>query len=543
MHTPKPPAPSQPPLPPDQQALPAHPLPPVDDLPPVPMASAPPGQQSGQPVQAPAVRSARKTVVQAAVDAFAAIKANMPSPAAPPVPMAPHDPVGFGQEYLRNGFDADVAERAANTGIGTGFAAMDQIQPFHGGFTVPGALPSIGKSGFCIQWADQLAFMYGQPSLYFALEQTKLDCYSRSLARFFFYTHMDEALQRARGLCLPAKYAYYHHDELSKYPTPSAAQIQSGYAARAYPKEMAHQADRYMRTVGNKACVLQCDFGVTVEDIRYVVETYISEFNVKPVVFVDYLQILAPSPQNGRIPDSKTALDHICRGLKELYLDLGVKVVCISSFNRQNYLTPTDMEAFSGTAGIEYTADQMLAMQLSAVTMKGFYNVIDKNGREGRETSLAFKRKLLKAAKAMDPRRVQLVCLKNRFGISSYECDFLYFPVNDCFRSITDKANELFPMTIDEETGGFEDVPPLPGSGGNATFEDPGDGDDDDGSPGGNGGSGDAGGSPAGEAADGTVLTDQERADLEAMSALAGIPAGGNAAEAPADYDCGQKDY
>ena len=38
--------------------------------------------------------------------------------------------------------------------------------------------------------------------------------------------------------------------------------------------------------------------------------------------------------------------------------------------------------------------------------------------------------------KAANPRRVELVCLKNRFGISSYTCNFEYFPQFDLFRPI-----------------------------------------------------------------------------------------------------------
>lgn len=42
----------------------------------------------------------------------------------------------------------------------------------------------------------------------------------------------------------------------------------------------------------------------------------------------------------------------------------------------------------------------------------------------------------IKEAKAANPRRVELVCLKNRFGVSSYTCNFEYFPQFDLFRPV-----------------------------------------------------------------------------------------------------------
>jgi hypothetical protein len=47
---------------------------------------------------------------------------------------------------------------------------------------------------------------------------------------------------------------------------------------------------------------------------------------------------------------------------------------------------------------------------------------------------IAQKRALIATAKAESPRKVELVCLKNRYGIASYRCGFYYYPQFDLFR-------------------------------------------------------------------------------------------------------------
>ena len=47
------------------------------------------------------------------------------------------------------------------------------------------------------------------------------------------------------------------------------------------------------------------------------------------------------------------------------------------------------------------------------------------------------KRELVKKAKAETPRKIELVCLKNRYGIANYSCGFDYYPANDLFTDDT----------------------------------------------------------------------------------------------------------
>jgi hypothetical protein len=53
---------------------------------------------------------------------------------------------------------------------------------------------------------------------------------------------------------------------------------------------------------------------------------------------------------------------------------------------------------------------------------------------------------MVKEAKAARPRKVELVCLKNRYGVPSYSCFFDYYPAYDFFGPCTDFDFEEEPM-------------------------------------------------------------------------------------------------
>ena len=50
-----------------------------------------------------------------------------------------------------------------------------------------------------------------------------------------------------------------------------------------------------------------------------------------------------------------------------------------------------------------------------------------------KEAKLKAKRDAVKEAKVANPRDIELVCLKNRYGVSSYSCSFKYYARYDYF--------------------------------------------------------------------------------------------------------------
>ena len=145
------------------------------------------------------------------------------------------------------------------------------------------------------------------------------------------------------------------------------------------------------------------------------------KYDVKPVVIVDYLQIIPPT---NPYQSDKEKVDHIVRGLKKLQSDYNIVVIVVSSINRSNYLMPIDFESFKESGGIEYTADVVWGLQLQCLNDEIF----------SKKESIKDKREKVKNAKAANPRKIELVCLKNRYGISNYSCGFNYNPCYDLFK-------------------------------------------------------------------------------------------------------------
>lgn len=157
------------------------------------------------------------------------------------------------------------------------------------------------------------------------------------------------------------------------------------------------------------------------EYVKQYVEKYIEATGEKPVVFVDYLQVL--QTQNQKL-SKQERMDSIVTALKVLQKENDLVIVVISSLNRQNYLSPVDFESFKESGGIEYTADVVWGLQLQIMRSQDMFE---------KEKDIIKKRKAIIAAKKEIPRKVELSCLKNRYGISSYYVAFQYDPRYDLF--------------------------------------------------------------------------------------------------------------
>lgn len=311
-------------------------------------------------------------------------------------------------DYFQSGtFSKDIAHYQSFANRKTGYSNLDMIQPLYPGLYCLGAISSLGKTTFVHQMADQLAAA-GDVVMYFSLEQNRFELFSKSIARRFFLTNRQRTLQTKSK---------------SDYPTPSSIDLRRGNGS-AFSAELQQEIDNYKNLVGNNLMILEGSFSVTVEDIVVATEEVIKQLNGrKPVVIVDYLQIIAPSLIGGRVPDTKTSIDHIVHTLKTLQSMHNLTVIAISSVNRSNYMTPVDFESFKESGGIEYTADIVWGLQLGVLHDPDFE----------KEKSIVKQREMIVEAKAATPRAIELVCLKNRYGVSSYNAQFDYYASSDCF--------------------------------------------------------------------------------------------------------------
>lgn len=284
------------------------------------------------------------------------------------------------REYMANDLSADLEDFVKGGRIKSGYCNLDLITNLYPGFYVLGAVSSLGKTTFMHQMADQIACA-GQPVLFFSLEQTRLELTTKSLSRIM--AQMDARTAR------------------------TSLQIRKG---RVDERVMA--AERVYNAYADNVYVVENTFCATMSSIEKDVETFINEKQQKPVIIIiiDYLQVV--QPPEGSNKTAKDLVDmHVSR-LKQLQAKYKIVMMVVSSFNRQNYLTQVDFESFKESGGIEYTADVVWGLQLE-VLHDALFNSASKINE---------KRQKIKEAKAANPRRVELVCLKNRFGVSSYTC-------------------------------------------------------------------------------------------------------------------------
>ncbi len=306
-------------------------------------------------------------------------------------------------DYFNNQFQQDINNFANQKLRLTGFKDLDTTQhSLYPGLYVLGAVSSLGKTTFIHQMADNLAAS-GEHVLFFSLEQTPFELFSKSIARITKENNIN------------FNNAIYY----------SAIDIRNGiYKNTPHHETYINKCiDKYITDVENRMHIIPTLFSIDVEDIQDTVNKFIQDNGVKPIVIVDYLQIITPSVINKRQLDARAAIDHIVHELKCFQSQNDLVVFLISSLNRQNYMTPIGFESFKESGGIEYTADVIWGLQLEIMNAELF----------AREGNIKRKREVVNAAKHNTPRYVELVCLKNRFGMATYTINFDYYAAYDYF--------------------------------------------------------------------------------------------------------------
>lgn len=315
--------------------------------------------------------------------------------------------------YTHDKMRDDLVEFVEGSKNRSGYANLDAITSLYPGMYVIGAISSLGKTTFIHQMSDQIAAA-GNPVLYFSFEQSRLELASKSLSRILAQKNADIAMTSL---------------QIRKHgKDPRVAEALTEY-------------DKFSQNL----YVAECTFQATITTIEETVNSYIQHTGKKPVVVIDYLQVIH-SPDSHM--SSKGLVDMHVQHLKQLQDDNKIVLIVISSLNRQNYLTQVDFESFKESGGIEYTADVVWGLQLE-VLHDDLFNAPNKINE---------KREKVREAKAANPRRIELVCLKNRFGISSYSCLYNYYPQFDYF--VADMEGiDLKSLSNNMDQDGFSQIP------------------------------------------------------------------------------------
>ena len=288
-------------------------------------------------------------------------------------------------------FRAYIEKQATRPALKTGFPKLDEALDggLYDGLYVIGAVSSLGKTAFCMQMADQLA-RQGRDVLIFSLEMMTWELMARSISRESF--QMDASARRrmaktARGVLDGKRWANYTTQEKAHLETAAARYAE--YAGHLYFREGDHETG--------------------LEYIQKEVARHIAETGEKPVVLIDYLQIIAPVDVHFT---DKQNLDRIVCALKKLSRQYELTIFAISSFNRENYNLEVSMNAFKESGGIDYSADVLLGLQARGAGRQGFN--IDEEKRK-------------------DPRELELKILKNRSAALGAPLPFRYYPAFSCF--------------------------------------------------------------------------------------------------------------
>lgn len=299
-------------------------------------------------------------------------------------------------DYIQRELAAAIAEFKSGGDRQTGFKQLDfAAGGVYNGLYVIGGISSVGKTTFTHQLADQLAAQ-GSHVLYFSLEQSRLEMICKSIAR---------------GTA-----------KIDEQSAATSLQIRKGKQSETIAKATAD----YTETIAERMSIIEGNFNCTASFIRDYAARYIERNNTRPVIVIDYLQIMQPEtdPETHRKPtDPRIIADYNVTALKRITRELDLPVFVISSVNRSNYLTEIDFESFKESGGIEYTADVVWGLQLQAIH-KDIFSQANKINE---------KRQEIKRAKAEIPRKIELVCLKNRYGEPSYSVQFEYKPQYDYF--------------------------------------------------------------------------------------------------------------
>ena len=292
----------------------------------------------------------------------------------------------------------------------TGFKELDQVLDggLYEGLYIIGAISSLGKTTLVTQIADQIAAS-GRDVLIFSLEMARAELISKSISRHTLQGAFDKGYstnlaKTARGITDGKRYDGYNTKE----------------------QELIREAMKSYSAYSDHIFIVEGVGDIGVNKIREMVEAHILytggkwttdergerilEGGSRPVVVVDYFQIMAPYSE--RMSDKQNT-DKAVLELKRISRDYKLPLIGISSFNRMNYNEAVSMEAFKESGSIEYSSDVLIGLQLKGAGEKNFNPLEEKK---------------------KNPREVELIILKNRNGKVGDRVQYKYYPLFNYFK-------------------------------------------------------------------------------------------------------------
>lgn len=278
---------------------------------------------------------------------------------------------------------ADIYELAdEDVPVSTGLSGLDDALDggLRRGLYVMGAISSMGKTTLTVQIADYIA-RSGRPVLFVTIEQSARELVCMSVSRM-----MGESDFKA-----------------------SSREIMSSERRGAWRGGM-HGAlldacARYTEEIAPNLRILEGTNQPSVGQIGTVARAMSEHDGIPPVVFIDYLQLLAAP---GERDSEKQATDKNIMALRQLSRDARTPVFVISSLNRASYSGCIGMDSFKESGAIEYGADVLLGLQP--------WRIAESIESVGESKKASEATRIVRETKALDERPCEVVILKQRAG-------------------------------------------------------------------------------------------------------------------------------
>lgn len=289
----------------------------------------------------------------------------------------------------------------------TGFKELDKVLEggLYEGLYILGAIPSMGKTTYILQIADQIAAA-GRDVIFFSLEMAKSEIIAKSLSRLSLQiSKSTKAAKNDRSITSPERRKAYTEAD----------------------KKLIQDAGSAYKKVGAHLWIIEGVGDIGVKKIREIIDRHTQLTGNKPVVIIDYFQIL-PSP-NDKLSDKQAADKNVVE-IKRMSRDYKIPIILISSLNRAGYDKSTNMSAFKESGAIEYTADVLLGLQASGAEDAGAGANDQCKGKTVRE--------------------VEIKILKNRHGRITGKGEEIQYKYYAMFNLMQEQGGDEFIPAYDE---------------------------------------------------------------------------------------------
>jgi replicative DNA helicase len=377
-------------LSPPVQALspPAQALsPPVQALSPPAQALSPPAQALSPPAQA---LSPPAQALSPPAQAFnPPVQAPNPSVQEFSPPAQAGEKLGYVSEQLPR-YLGDALSRAIGQRISVGFHRLDEAigGGLRNGIHIVMAPPGAGKTTWVLQVMDNV-ISHGHEVIFFSAEMAYGDILSKILSR--------------HSLALG---------------TPMDANEILALGQRKDGDEIAEMLAKTYLPYAQHTIIVPRERIDSAETIEHIVGDYCQRIGKKPVVIIDYLQILAAKFPQGT---DKQSVDVMLTKIGDVASKHGVAVLLICSINRDSYSKKMTLGSGKDSGTIEYAAETIMALDYTD-SSKGSDYWAQNPGL---------------------PREISVHLLKNRFGPLGAKIDMRFYAKYNFFEEVNHQTRTV----------------------------------------------------------------------------------------------------